>query len=249
MILKRLIFDRWIATFAMLFVVIVASSLGLWQVDRMGQKIRLAEELAQKESAAPLLAHARAWTLEEALHRNMVVKGEFLKDEAIWLDNRPHPQGRDPKTGATVGFYVLTPVRLLHSGQILWVNRGWAPRNMMQREALPELETPSGIIELEGVVFAHAARVMNLGSSAVLAEKTKIKQNLDLLEEEKRLGVTHLPFIVRQNSHTPDGLVRDWAPADTGADKHRGYAFQWFSLAALAVVFWAMSGLLRKKSD
>ncbi len=42
--------------------------------------------------------------------------------------------------------------------------------------------------------------------------------------------------MLEQRSDTGDGLARDWAPADLGADRHYGYAFQWFGLAALTVV-------------
>jgi surfeit locus 1 family protein len=42
--------------------------------------------------------------------------------------------------------------------------------------------------------------------------------------------------VIEQHSDLPDGLARDWAPHDAGAEKHEGYALQWYSLAALAVV-------------
>jgi hypothetical protein len=38
------------------------------------------------------------------------------------------------------------------------------------------------------------------------------------------------------NTRVDDGLVRSWIEPSEGVDKHRGYAFQWFLLAALCVV-------------
>ena len=42
--------------------------------------------------------------------------------------------------------------------------------------------------------------------------------------------------MIEQHSDTGDGLARDWPPRETGAEKSEGYALQWYSLAALAVV-------------
>lgn len=78
-------------------------------------------------------------------------------------------------------------------------------------------------------------------------EKNKIQQNLDIKSQESYLGIQHLPFILREVSDVDDGLSRQWAPLATGAEKHQGYAFQWFSLSALAVIFWLISGISRKK--
>ena len=43
-------------------------------------------------------------------------------------------------------------------------------------------------------------------------------------------------FVVQQTNDTGDGLRRVWPRPDAGVDKHRGYAFQWYSLAALIAV-------------
>jgi cytochrome oxidase assembly protein ShyY1 len=37
-------------------------------------------------------------------------------------------------------------------------------------------------------------------------------------------------------------LVREWPAPGTGVDKHRGYAFQWYALAAMAALFFVMTG-------
>ena len=244
---KQLVLLRPVATFSALVTFTIAMALGFWQLDRMDQKLSLAADIAKKERSAPLLAHAKKWTYEEAKHHRMVARGVYIPDETVWLENRPHPQGRDPKTGITVGFYVLTPLRLQYSDQLIWINRGWVPRDGMDREKLPSLITPVGIVEVEGLVFEHPARVMNVGNLDALAQKQKIQQNLDLKLQESYLGVGHLPFILSEVSASKDGLSRDWAPLATGAEKHQGYAFQWFALATLAVIFWFLSGVLRKK--
>jgi cytochrome oxidase assembly protein ShyY1 len=52
--------------------------------------------------------------------------------------------------------------------------------------------------------------------------------------------------MIQQTSPTGDGLVRDWPAPDFGIDKHYGYAFQWFALAATLLVFYAATRYRRK---
>jgi cytochrome oxidase assembly protein ShyY1 len=194
-----------------------------------------------------VLANAKAWTLEEVKHHRMVAKGVYLTDKTIWLENRPHPQGRDPKTGIATGFFVMTPLLLENSKTLLWVNRGWAPRDGMNREKLPEITTPNGLVQVEGLVFEHPARVMSMGMNDVSAETQKIQQNLNIQKQSQLLGMEYLPFILREVSDSDkDGLQRNWPLMQSGVEKHQGYAFQWFSLAVLTIIFWLLTGILRK---
>jgi surfeit locus 1 family protein len=63
-----------------------------------------------------------------------------------------------------------------------------------------------------------------------------IWQNLDFEAYERASGRKVARFVVQQTNDTGDGLRRVWARPDAGVDKHRGYAFQWYSLAALITV-------------
>jgi surfeit locus 1 family protein len=67
---------------------------------------------------------------------------------------------------------------------------------------------------------------------------------IDHGEMGRRAGISLLPVLLRQiedatdlnNTRVDDGLVRSWVEPSEGVDKHRGYAFQWFLLAAFCVV-------------
>jgi cytochrome oxidase assembly protein ShyY1 len=196
----------------------------------------------------PILnANDRAWTLTEANERRMTARGHYIPEAAIWLDNRPRPlpAGGSGNT-AQAGFYLMMPFRLEGGDELLWVNRGWAPRNPENRETLPPIETPVGRVNLEGIVFPHPGRVYELGSSKATPpiNQPRIEQNFNLEGEAKLHGWTQSPFILRlEESGVQDGLLREWAPLTTGVDRHYAYAFQWFALAACGFVFWLMSGL------
>jgi cytochrome oxidase assembly protein ShyY1 len=55
------------------------------------------------------------------------------------------------------------------------------------------------------------------------------------------------PFVIQQESALDDGLVREWPAADYGIDRHYGYAFQWFALAATIAVFYTVTHVRKRK--
>jgi surfeit locus 1 family protein len=62
-----------------------------------------------------------------------------------------------------------------------------------------------------------------------------IRQNLDVNAWAKEMKLPILATVL-QTGAASEGLARDWAPALSGADKNRGYAFQWFALSGLVAV-------------
>jgi len=54
-----------------------------------------------------------------------------------------------------------------------------------------------------------------------------------------------LPLLLQQTSDTGDGLVREWPQPAVGSERNRGYAFQWYALAAMAFVFFVVTGFRR----
>jgi cytochrome oxidase assembly protein ShyY1 len=54
--------------------------------------------------------------------------------------------------------------------------------------------------------------------------------------------------VIEQTSDARDGLVRAWDRPDTGVDRHRSYALQWYSFAALAAVLYVALGFKRTGS-
>jgi cytochrome oxidase assembly protein ShyY1 len=144
----------------------------------------------------------------------------------------------------------MTPLKLDGSQKILWINRGWAPRDGMNREVLPKISTPSGPVQVEGLAFEYPSRVMSMGTQGSSAESQKIQQNLDIKKQSQYVGFDYLPFVLREVATVNnDGLQRDWPSMSTGVEKHQGYAFQWFALTVFALLFWLITGILRKKID
>jgi surfeit locus 1 family protein len=234
----------------MAVVVSIGISAGLWQMSRAAGKIEKAEKLATQIALPPLNLNTKPqWTLAEADSRRLLVEGEFLADEVIWLDNRPQPGAAASKAGSgQSGFYVLMPFQLADlENTVIWVQRGWAPRNREDRMALPPINTPGGKVRIEGVGIAQPDRVFELGDGGVGSNgPVRIQQNLDLAKEAERHRWLQIPFVLKQMSELEkDGLMRNWTVAASGVDRHYAYAFQWFALALSAFLFWLIHGLLR----
>lgn len=229
----------WWVTVAAVLGVVVTASLGRWQLSRAAQKEAL-QAAIDARALEPLLdangPDADALTALEApaalLHRRVLAHGVWLAEYTVWLDNR-QMQGRP-------GFYVVTPLRL-DGGRVLLVQRGWAPRSFEDRTRLPELHTPTGPVEVRGVLSPPPARLYELGA----AERGAIRQNLDLDAFRTETGLPLAGLSIRQSNTMPDvrlqedGLLRDWPQPDSGVDRHYGYAFQWFGLCALMVFLYA----------
>lgn len=246
---RVLIVERRVATVAMLVVLAIGVLAGRWQLSRADQKIILANQITAMADREQIDLNAKNWTLLETQFRPVRARGRFLVNEVIWLDNRPNPK---PQAGQTQsGFYVLMPFLL--DGQekrIVWVNRGWAPRNNQDRLILPSIKTPEGSVMIEGIALSGPGKVLELGNQPNSERTPRIQQNLDLTYEASRFTYPQSPFIIRQNDpDTDDGLSRIWPVATTGVDRHYAYAFQWFSLGAAALAFWLTTGFMRYRNQ
>ena len=204
----------------------LTASLGRWQLSRAAEKEALQAAIAERQRLPALDGASLAQALSddqarELLHRGITLRGQWLADRTVFLDNRPMAR--------QTGFYVLTPLRLTGSDRVVLVQRGWAPRHQVDRSLLPPVQTPTGAVQVSGRIAAHPPRVYHLGQE----QGGAIRQNLDLDAWRAETGLPLAPVLVVQTGAASDGLQRDWPEAASGVEKHYGYAFQWFGLCTL----------------
>lgn len=211
----------------------LTARLGIWQLDRAAQKLAL-QAAIDAQAERPFLANADLG--EAQLHRRVVLRGAWLPEHTVWLDNRPM-DGR-------VGFFVVTPLRLTGRADAVLVQRGWAPRHSADRKLLPPLTTLTGEVEVVGRLAASPSRLYELGEGAA----GPIRQNLDPAAFGTEAGLKLLPLtVVQTDTNTEDGLLRHWPAPEFGLHKHYGYAFQWFSLCALILALYVWFQLVRPR--
>ena len=112
------------------------------------------------------------------------------------------------------------------------VNRGWVAAGA-RRERLPQIQTPAGMQTVEGLAVLPASRMLELDAKT---EEGMVWENLVFARYAKWSGLKLQPFVLQQTSAAADGFARVWERPDTGADKHRGYAFQWYALATMTLI-------------
>jgi surfeit locus 1 family protein len=228
---------RWIPFVATLLLIALGISLGQWQDRRAEQKMSLQAKLDAGNNAAPMVVGSQPLTAADIEFHRVIVTGEFVPEWALYLDNRPH-QGR-------AGFHLMMPFKIAGSDMHVLVARGWLPRNSARRDVLAPYTTPVGTVTLKGTARLNASRVMQLGNPAPLLGQA-IVQNVDVSQVSSASGLNLQPFIVEQTGGlSDDQLVRDWPALDTGVDKHRGYAFQWYALALMVFLFFVLTGFRR----
>lgn len=204
----------------------LAARLGMWQLDRADQKIALQTSLEarSREPALDGSSLARSPLAAEAQHhRRVSLRGRWLADRTVFLDNR--------QMDGKVGFFVVTPLALAPASGVVLVQRGWAPRNFTARSELPPVSTPEGSVVVDGIVAPAPSRLFEFGDAA----SGPIRQNLDIASFARDTGLDLLPLSVLQvdaPGSTADGLLRRWPAPAADVQKHYGYAFQWFALAA-----------------
>lgn len=213
----------------------LTARLGSWQLDRARQKEAAQTQRDTRRDQPALAAADLARAVADAPRqhdRRIVLVGRWLPQHAVFLDNRPL-EGRS-------GFLLVMPLEL-GAGDAVLVQRGWAPRDGLDRAKLPAVPTEPGLVSVAGVVAPPPGRTLALGAEA----SGPLRQNLDPETFARETALALRPLSIRQDEGPPDdGLVRRWPAPASEVPKHRGYAFQWFALSSLTVGLYVWFQLL-----
>jgi surfeit locus 1 family protein len=224
-----------VPTLVTIAVVAVCVAAGLWQHDRMQQKLALRAQIESASRSEPV-AFPRTSEWEAWRFRRVRVTGTFDAAHQILIDNRTRA-GR-------IGYDVVAPLVLV-DGRVVVVERGWAPAGATRAE-IPEVPPPRGEVTVAGRINQPPSAFLELAHDTA---KGRVWQNLDLARYAKATGHTLLPIVVEQTTAAApdDALVRDWPAPDVGVEKHLSYMVQWFLFAATAVGLWAYLTWRRRK--
>lgn len=223
----------WVAGWVLAVVVAaVMVMLGNWQAGRAVQKERLldaADAVLDQRDAGPLALAAdpsRRDRLDWAAG-----SGRFVDAPPVLLDN----QLRDGRPG-------VRAYRLFDAGAPEWilVELGWLELPGDRR--LPVVERPAGELELRGLLSAPPSAGLSLGEALAPRGETLLMVRLDTEALEGAVGHPLSPRVLRLDPALPLGYERDLEllPNTLPPDRHRGYALQWYGLAATVLVIAAL---------
>jgi surfeit locus 1 family protein len=216
----------WVAAIG---AILLTARLGVWQLDRATEK-RDWQSATERQRARPALAFpelpARPELVPDHVHRAVALRGHWLGEHTVALENR--------QMNGQPGFFIFTPLALPGGGVVL-VQRGWWPRDRLDRTRVGAPPPPAGEVAVLGRIALGPARLAELGADAT----GPLRQNLDIVAFGRETGLPLLPLLVVQEDPpapappVADGLKREWPQPATGIAKHHGYAAQWFALSAL----------------
>ena len=236
----------WIILFGALVTSSLTLSLGFWQLRRAALKEDLQLQMTERQKQPPLqnIDLKTVNSLAQWLHRPIELTGQWVPGSTIYLDNR--------QMAGRTGFYVVSPFKLEEDGRVMLIQRGWIPRDFMDRTNVPDVATPNGIVTVSGRLAAAPSKVYELGK----AEPGRIRQNLDVdaLAQEWSVNLIHASVVQthQANGAPDDGLLRQWPQVASDVSKHHGYAFQWFGLSALILCLYVWFQIIsprRKSAD
>ncbi|MDB5807658.1 MAG: cytochrome oxidase biosynthesis protein [Betaproteobacteria bacterium] len=208
--------------------------LGNWQSRRALEKDVIEARHAQTRDAAELALTKDPLTLDEVDGRRVSARGRFEPGLTIYWDNQI--------VNHVPGFAIIVPFKLAGSEKRVLVDRGLLPATG-DRSNLAGIPAPAGEVELHGRAYYAPKRTMELQQGV---DRGQVWENLSPAKFASTYKLDLHDFIMRETGPAPAGLARmtdnGGPPAETGmtAARHRGYAFQWYSLAALAALLFLL---------
>jgi surfeit locus 1 family protein len=227
----------------MLIVAAACIRLGIWQLDRLGQRLDRNAEI-EARLADPTLEYPPSLPLEDQAYLRVSVRGHFDPGPAVLLENQPHNE--------QAGFHLLVPFVTAVEGGALLVDRGWIPFDRgLGADPRTLAEGNTGEMTIEGVLLPAQREP----AFSFLADQTPAPGepplrswrvvNLDAIQ-----GQTPYPLYPLYLAQTapPQAFETDPLPVfepDLSNGPHLSYAVQWFAFAAIAI--FGGTALLRRQ--
>ena len=210
--------------------------LGFWQLQRADEKTALASAWELRAQQHPAQLEDLDWHKPQSLaYVPVELRGSFSPDKYFLLDNRIH-DGR-------FGYEVLSLFEPESGGGPVLVNRGWVPGDP-GRLSLPEPTPVSGEVRITGHIYVAPGKPYLLMEQVLEPGWPKRIQAVEmdkiLVEIGDSPGGRVFPYPVRIDTAQPGALTVDWKIINVSPEKHTGYAFQWFTLAAVLGLFYIL---------
>ena len=234
-------------------------SLGFWQIERAIEKeqrqariIQLQQQKAlslsqvlslseQRNTQLPAL-QASSKAIDKAYFNDFPLEltGEFNATQVFLLDNQVH-QGK-------LGYRVLQVAKV--NQYTVLVNLGWVAGSV-KRNILPDITPLQGKHSFRATMRFVEPGIMLMPQTFNNVQWPLRVQQIELDQFSQLIGQKLQPFVVYTDKNEQIGFVKNWHPIVMPPEKHRGYAFQWFSLAIawLMLMLWAAYRVSTTQND
>jgi surfeit locus 1 family protein len=217
---------RAFAVLLTLFGLAFFCALGFWQLDRAAQKERLFAAFADAGSQPPVTLDAARRMPASPRHPLVSVRGHYDTAHAYYLVDRTHAG----KVG-TMAYAIFEPT---DGSMPLLVDRGFVADDAHGHAAnIPP--PPGGEQQLSALYAPAPGSGLRMGGNALPRQNTWPKESLyiDVSEIAADAGRSLDAKILLLAPDPASGFVREWRPDVFPPERHRGYAFTWFTLAVV----------------
>ena len=238
-----------------LLVFIALIKLGFWQLDRAAQKDLHVQKMAlyQQQAAMDLnsivnlVATAEKGQAGSEGHNHekyndlpVSLSGTFNNERSFLLDNQVYK--------SRLGYRVIKLFQDEKSNMSVLVNLGWIPGGI-DRSYIPEVAAIEGQVAFRGKVRVIEPSIVLLDETLQTDTWPQRIQAIDIDKISKIVDQPLLPFIVYIDNDESLGYVKEWVPIVMSPEKHRGYAFQWFTLALAWLILMLTAAYKSAKKD
>ena len=221
------------ATLITLILAITCMKLGSWQLNKAQFKLSLQAQYSKYENDPATQLPTNFSNLDEMRYKKVRVHGKYLPQYQILLDNQ--------FDGERAGYYVLTPLAIDGSENIILVNRGWIEASENHNQ-IPEVNTPLTSQSVEGFVWVPSHKFYTLEKKTNTKEWNKVWQNIDLDLYTQLVPKKVLPIILKMSPNNEGGFARHWVRPDDRVQTHLSYGYQWYGFAIASILIYLYLG-------
>jgi len=209
------------------------SALGMWQLERAAHKEAIELKFEQRLKQ-PYRAMLSIDDLDDIEYRRLLLRGRYDNARNLLVDNQLH-RGR-------AGYYVITPLQLADSDQVILVNRGWSAWGESRDELAP-IADPVSADGVAGIAYFPSEPALEMGGVKLTGNWPLLIPHIDIDALQPPFEGRLLPVVLWLAPEQEGAYVRNWNPVWMRPEKSRAYATQWFAFAALALVFFVILNL------
>jgi cytochrome oxidase assembly protein ShyY1 len=224
---------EWRITLFSLVMVPTMIALGFWQLGRAEEKAALAAAWERQQAQPPVPVQTLLGREPGALaYRPVTATGRLRESEYLLLDNRIN-RGQ-------FGYQVLGILDLDQADLAVLVNRGWVAGDPARR-TLPPVPAAPGKVTVSGHVYIPPGDPYLLQEQQLAEGWPKLVQAIEMDKIAPAVDAGSVfPHVLRLDRDSPAALTVDWQVVNVRADKHTGYAVQWFTMAAVLAIFYLL---------
>jgi surfeit locus 1 family protein len=205
--------------------------LGVWQLERKGEKEALISRILARSKVEPpaALPATQSWDQARDEFRRVRVTGRFRHEAETLVHGLA--AGEVPGR-ALQGYYVLTPF-LLENGSSILINRGFVPTEL-KAPANRAAGQVDGITTVTGILRGSEPRTMFVPAPDPVRNEWF---NRDIAGISASRGLTDpRPYLVEADATpNPGGWPKGGQLRVDLPNNHLQYAFTWFGIAACLV--------------